>query len=249
MKISKILMIFFITSIAVGCAENDRKQPNQTEPTVQNGDNELSFRRVSMNEIRDTKPKDEWSEVQSVDLGTADGEPISILLYSEDSQNAESDVHAFVQHAGKLYDMGVNSYRLSELETQKLDGSFDDVVLLAGIGTKLTYWNVVAFDKKSDKLLSFEMVGRPEMIDLDSDGYKELVASFEGAHMNFPNVEIIRSKDAEMESAKVIEAQNSEDPEYARLVKQDSNFVFEVGKVQEEQPQRFKYENGRLIII
>lgn len=99
-------------------------------------------------------------------------------------------------------------------------------------------------------LYSFRTIGRPELIDLDSDGLKELVASFEGAHLNFPNIEIIRYKNEEMESAQVIELQNSEDPEYARLVKQGSDFVIETGKVREETTlQRFKYESGRLVRI
>jgi hypothetical protein len=213
---------------------------------------DLSFKRVSADEIPETKPKAGWSNIRTIDLGMADGKAISFLFYSKDIQNAEADVQAFFQYEGKLYDyeLGLLPYRLSEVEANKVDGSFDDQVVLAGTGTTLTHWNVIVFDKTSHKLRSFRTVGRPKLIDLDSDGRKELVASFEGAHLHFPNVEIIRYHDGELESAQVIESQNSDNPEFARLVRQSSDFVIEIGKAREEKaPQRFAYKDGRLTAL
>jgi hypothetical protein len=249
MQTGKIFLIILIMLSVVGCGEKNVKQPNQTQPAAHK---ELSFKRVSADEIPETKPQIGWSDVKTIDLGMIDGKPISFLFYSKNIEDAESEVQALFHYEGKLYDyeLGIIPYRLSEVEANKVNGSFDDKVVLAGIGTTLTHWNVIMLDKKTQKLLSFRTVGRPEMIDLDFDGHKELVASFEGAHLNFPNVVIFRYKNGEMESAQVIESKNSEDPEYARLVKQGSDYVIEIGKVREEiPPQRYKYESGRLVKI
>ncbi|TDF99729.1 hypothetical protein [Paenibacillus piri] len=248
MRVKLMLILIIVISLsAAGCGEKQGKQSDSAERAAQDGGHELTFNRVSLNELHDTKPEVEWIVIRTVDLGTADGKPISMLLYSEDSQNGEADVHAMIRHAEQLYELGANPFQLRQTEIRKLEGSFHDVIIIAGIGTNLTVWNVVAFNKSSGKLLTFETIGSPEVIDLDADGQTELVAAFEGTHLNFPNVEIIRFHNGEFESAQAVAAQNPEDPEYARLAMQSSGTVIEIGKLRDERPHRYKYENGRLV--
>lgn len=88
-----------------------------------------------MNEIPMTNPKLGWSYVKTIDLGMADGKPLSFLFYSKNSQDDESEVQALFQYEGKLYDYELETipYRLSEVEANKVGVSFSDKVVLAGI--------------------------------------------------------------------------------------------------------------------
>lgn len=122
----------------------------------------------------------------------------------------------------------LNGFQTAEnLRTQPLDGKFGGIVLIGGVGSDQTEWDVLGLNEDG-KLVVFPMIGRPQITDLDGDGEKELVASFEGAHLNFPDVEIARVKDGNLESARVIGATgNAEDPQYTRL-SEDGNLI-EIG--------------------
>lgn len=149
------MLIILITAFFIGCGETNGKQSNQTQPVAHK---DLLFKRVSAKEIPETKPKAGWSSVKTIDLGMADGKPISFIFYSKGSQNAESEMEALFQYDGKLfdYDPGIIPYRLSEVEANKVDGSIDDKVILAGIGTALTHWHVMMSIKTNICCTRFE---------------------------------------------------------------------------------------------
>ncbi|MHA6482093.1 hypothetical protein ACX1C1_09370 [Paenibacillus sp. strain BS8-2] len=203
MYIGKVILIILVTLSVSGCGGWHEKQDNQLQSATNNVTNrELLFKRVVTNEIPESTPPVDWSNVKTIGLGLVDDKPISVHFYSKDIldnsnniQNNNIEVQALFQYEGKLYDYEqIIPCQLSEVEARKVDGSFNDIVVLAGIGTAFTYWNIIALDKISNKLLSFQTIGQPEMIDLDSDGHEELVAAFEGAHINFPNMKSFDSR-------------------------------------------------------
>jgi hypothetical protein len=78
-----------------------------------------------------------------------------------------------------------------------------------------------------------------------------LVASFQGAHLNFPDVEILRRNNGRIESSRVNDAAGgAEDPQYARLLNDNGNYLIEIGKVREEGSGRqYKYMDDRLVEV
>jgi hypothetical protein len=168
-----------------------------------------------------------------------------IIVY----QDASGSEHALAKHAGSYY-MLSGVYNAETVRIQPLEGEFGCFDLIGGVGSDQTAWDVLGLDKEG-KLVMFSTIGRPEFADLDGNGTKELAASFEGAHLNFPNLELVRVNNGPMESAQVINAnEGGKDQLYARLLNENGSYLIEIGKVREERSGRqYKYEDERLIEI
>jgi hypothetical protein len=212
---------------------------------------QLNFHPIHIKEIKQGTPKKGWIQVKTIEIGKLDAGRVLVHFYVE-SDN-ENSVYAFVEHVGKLYELGdvAYSYGLDDVLVQRVNQSFNDgeknINIIAGLGTAFTYWDILAFDQKNGRWLTFEVMGRPEMVDLDHDGRKELVAIFEGAHLNYPDVAIARLNKGMLELSEIAEQIGKSDKQYVRITKEDGSFVFETGKVNEDQPQHyFRYENGQL---
>ncbi|MDQ0899362.1 hypothetical protein [Paenibacillus sp. V4I7] len=239
-----VALLVVLVFMMIGCSAKQKQSGPVT--AVQHNPVPISFKTISTNEISISQSKQEWSETKNIDLGTVDGKRTSIHLYS-DGQIANA--HAFIEHGGKSYNLGADYGNLGTVKNVKLEGSLGSVKLLFGIGTDLTAWTVVAYE--SGKIVTFEVLGLPEWIDLDKDGRGELVASFEGGHLHPPNVEIIRFEEGKLESARVIDKTDAANPKVALLEKQDAGNFIVIGKAREEKPlyNHYKYEKGQLVAV
>lgn len=235
---SAAIVVFLTALITVGCSNgNADKYSNQEQQDVL----QLSFKHTAVNELFPKKMNEDWTMTKEIKIGDT-----AIILYEDKS----GDDYTLAKHVGKYYDLG-GVYNIENIKTQTLGGEFGDIELIGGIGTDFTYWDVLGLDKQSGNLVSFQTIGRPEMMDLDGDGSEEMIASFEGAHLNFPNIEIVRINNGQMESAEMIDQSgNEEDPKFARLSKESVVVVIEIGKVREDGSEhQYKYENGQLVEI
>ncbi|MGM0882860.1 MAG: hypothetical protein ACQEXQ_17720 [Bacillota bacterium] len=228
-----VLLIAFIT---VGCSNgNDGKPSDQEQQDIL----QLSFKQTAVTQLLPKNANEDWTVTKEIKIRDT-----AIILYEDGSR----DGYALAKHAGKFYDLG-GVYNVENIKTQMLEGPFGDIELIGGIGTDLTSWEILGMYKQSGNLMLFQTIGRPEMIDLEGDGSEEMIASFNGAHLNFPNVEILRLNGSEIESAEMVDqTSNSEDQKFARVLKKSGDVVFEIGKVREDGTERqFTYENGQLV--
>lgn len=201
---------------------------------------ELSFQPKEIVEPHPKAPGEDWTVTKEQSIRDT-----VIIVY----QDASGSDQALAKHAGSYY-MLSGVYNAETIRIQPLEGEFGGIDLIGGVGTDQTAWDVLGLEKEG-KLVMFSTIGRPEFADLDGNGTKELVASFEGAHLNFPNLEIVRVNNGRMESAEVINAnEGGEDQQYARLLNENGSYLIEIGKVREEGSGRqYKYDDGRLIEI
>jgi hypothetical protein len=208
---------------------------------------QLAFSPVPLQNMAEGEPKTEWKKEQSIPMGEVDGESVLIHLYTDDIGNS---TFGFLEHRGKQYVLSDVAGSIDDVKVETINQPFNGILqVLMGIGTSYTTWEVVAYDATQGAWTSFETIGRPQIIDLDGDGMQELVANFEGAHLNFPNVEIVRVNNGRMDSARVIDTSGSaEDPQYARLFHDNGRYLIEIGNVREDVPGRkYRYEDGSLV--
>jgi hypothetical protein len=120
------------------------------------------------------------------------------------------------------------------------------IKVFAGIGTSYISWDIIAFDGEQGKWTTFEVMGRPQIMDLDGDGSEEMVVSFEGVHLNPPDVEIVRWNNGTLEFSQIAAQSGVSGKPYARLTMKDNLPVIEVGDVAEEIPQQYKYQGNSI---
>lgn len=220
-------------------SNNASTQTGSTE-TEKQEIKELSFQPVKISQPEPRTPSKEWTVAMEENIGDT-----MIALYKENTDSGFDT--AFAKHAGNFY-MLSSVYDAETVRIQPLKGVFGGIKLIAGVGSDGNEWNVLGVDKNKNFVM-FSVIAQPEFIDLDSDGTKELVASFLGTHLNFPDIEILRFKNGHMESARVIDAYGDmEVPYYARTVNNNGTYLIEIGKVREEGLSRqYRYDDGRLI--
>jgi antitoxin component YwqK of YwqJK toxin-antitoxin module len=94
------------------------------------------------------------------------------------------------------------------------------------------------------------VLGIPQLIDLDKDETNELVASFNGGHLNPPNVEIIRYEEGKLESTQVVDETDEVKQKFALLEKQDTGTTIVIGNMREEKLEyHYKYQKGQLVAV
>jgi hypothetical protein len=233
---SKYVVLLFAASLALaGCSSGSEAS---SEDSREQGAIELVFNNKTVVEPKKETLGEGWTVKKEDKLGESE-----VIIY-EDTSGVDLVV---MKREGEHYLLsGIHTEE--NLETQPLDGEFIGIDLIGGVGSEQTEWNILGLNKEGN-LVVFSMIGRPQITDLDADGEKELIASFEGAHLHFPDVEIARVKNGSLESARVIgSSDNADDPQYARLLS-DGNLI-QIGKVREERSGRqYEYDGGRLIPI
>jgi hypothetical protein len=226
--------------------DNNPKQTNtastQTDRTETEKQDviELSFELIETSEPQPGTPGEDWIVTKEQTIGDT-----AIILYKDGSGSAFDT--AYARYAGNSY-MLSSVYNPETVRIQPLECEFGGIQLIGGVGSDQTAWDILGVNKEG-KFVMFTMIGRPELADLDGDGTQQLVAAFEGAHLDFPNVEIVRVKDGHLESAKVINGPGGmDDPQYAHLLNDNGSYLIEIGKVREDGLGRqYRYGNGRLV--
>ncbi|XEC94470.1 hypothetical protein AB6A23_24670 [Paenibacillus tarimensis] len=232
----------FLVQLAVllalsGCANENSGQPT-TNSLHKQDIKKLSFVQKTTKELQSKAPDEDWTVAKKVSVGNT-----AVIVY-EDTSGGN---HSLIKHRGNYYVLN-NFYDAKTVRIQELKGDFGDIKLIGGVGTDLTLWDVLGLNMEN-KLVSFETIGRPQMVDLDRDGTKELVASFEGAHLNFPNIEIVRVT-GRMESAVAISqsAIQEDNLQFARLTNVNDSYQILIGKVREEGTERQYFYTGDQLV-
>lgn len=115
---------------------------------------------------------------------------------------------------------------------KSLNNGKQEYQVIGGIGTPFTEWTTLGYDKDNGRLISIPTIGRPQIVDLDHDGKYELVAVFDGTHLNPPNVYILRGNNGNFEIADIIKVTGSQ---YAKLYENENKTVLiEAGKNNDE---------------
>lgn len=245
LNIVKSIMFFLICLALVACSVNTNEPINSSiESATGKHTITLTFNEVPTSILKPSKPPQELNEIRTIALSKTKGALNTLQLYQNED---ETDTYAFIKHNDIYYSIGVYSVNPDEVKIKEINENIGSHHLLLGIGTDYTMWNLVAMKSGSDSLVEFGSIGQPYLIDLESNGKNELVCSFEGVHLNFPNVQIFREKDNRLESAIIINKQDNENPEYARFLFDDET-LFEISKVREEGNfKRYQYQDGLLV--
>gem|GEM_PF-6319268 len=243
MKVNVFLfvMVFVWVFALSGCANGVAGQPpagEQEEQMIMH----LSFKPKSIVPLQPQAPDDDWSIAHEQRIGNA-----AILVYQDESGNSWT----FARYEAKTYMLG-GAYPAETMKIQPLESEFGGIKLIGGVGSDLTAWDILGLDKEG-KFITFQAIGRPEIMDLDGNGTTEIVASFEGAHLHFPNVEIFKVTHGQLESAEVTDPSSfpiGEDLPYARFFKDNSTSLIMIGKAHKEGAERlYRYEDGHLLEV
>ncbi|MDI4647479.1 hypothetical protein [Cohnella hashimotonis] len=240
------LLISGCCGLTNGNLNNNPKQSNSTSSqtnrtkTEKRDVKELSFELKETSEPQPGTPGEDWTVTKEQTLGDT-----AIVLYQDGSGSAFDN--AFAKYAGNSYKLN-SVYNSETVRIQPLKGEFGGIQLIGGVGSDQTAWDILGVNKQG-KFVMFTIIGQPQFADLDGDGTQELIATFKGAHLNFPDVEVLRVKDGHMESAKVINGPGGmEVPQHAHLLNDNGSYLIEIGKVREDGSGRqYRYDKGRLV--
>lgn len=256
-----LTMVLILSGCALTNAESNEKteqKPVQSHSTENKNQNEnqsiqLTFKPVTMMDVTQGEPKKIWEKVKSISLGEQDAAQVSIHLYVEPGN--ENSAYAFLEHKGELFEFGdvADTFGLDDVVVESVNQSFlsdkKNIKVFAGIGTTFTGWDIISYDEEHSKWLRFEAIGRPQMIDLDGDGIKEMIATFEGAHLNAPDISIVRWNNGHLEFSEIAAQSGISDKSYARLIIKDNLPVVEIGELGIEKSEYYKYTKGLLVKI
>ncbi|WP_281884810.1 hypothetical protein [Paenibacillus sp. YYML68] len=207
-----------------------------------------------MQALTEGQPKPDWDHVKSVVLSDAADAPIEAHFFVEKGNVGRAgEAYVYLEHKGRLYELGdvAASYGLDEVAVELLKPPYtsgvNDVRIIAGLGTSFTTWHLIGYDEADGKLLTWQVIGRPRLLDLDGDGLTELVAVFEGVHNNPPDLAIFRSTNEQLEVSNMNSQSGRTGIPYTRLMLENDQPVIQAGDFLTDTSVHYRYVKGILI--
>lgn len=170
---------------------------NQSEDQIQNYNLpdtiKLSLSKVKLDRIEQAGDFEFLNELKSERLGNAGKSQINITLYSDKDNN----IFGVFKHKSKNYMLtylgyahDINSIEIHKLQLKfKFNGGIIDLV--SCIGSSTLGYTYVIFNEASNSWFSFHNWGKPQVIDVNQDGIKEVILQFGGMHLNAPELNIL----------------------------------------------------------
>ncbi|MFF2481475.1 hypothetical protein [Paenibacillus sp. NPDC058071] len=231
--------------------------PNESPPATSfAAEIELAFTPLQMNPLNKERPSRQWLLAGELPLGNVLDQPATLVLFGEDDQEISdtSPLHAMIRHNDDYYVLPYELLGIPSIENSSLfllNYSFSERYLLVG-GLEL-YANgpglvgYVVYDIANGQWLTFDRWGKPQIIDLDSDGKEDFIIQFEGLHLSFPDLTIYAwSGEDIQESESVQVAVTGISKGYALL---GSERKIEIGTLESETHALYVYREGKLIRI
>jgi hypothetical protein len=216
---------------------------------------DLSFKPLQMDQLKEDKPKKEWALTKEIPFGEVKQQKIVLDIYQEtiNMNNSTAKIHAMVQFNNTFY---LIQDELMEIPTVEHSTMYllqhklsDKFILLGGIELfangpgRIAY---IVYDIVHDKWLTFENWGKPQFVDLDSDGEDEFVIQFEGLHSSFPDLTIYTWYKGNIEGSESVKSavMGRSVAGYAKL---GIDKKITISTVKEDALAKFAYDKGRLL--
>jgi predicted small secreted protein len=262
---SMVILSVLTSSIALsGCNATDGGDISQEQCKVGveekennaevNKDINLSFEPVIPKELVKSDPNEEWIKAKTIKYWEMAGQKeTTVHLYIDNTQKRieNADVYAYLEHKGNLYIIGhVGSYGLESISINSVDRTSDginEIEIIGGVGAAYVQMVIVSYNKEKDDWIKLVQMGSPEVVDLDQDGKKELIATSRGSIPPF--VHIYRWNGNQFEMADV---ERDKRNNFARLRNQTGSYIIETGHWEYDKPVKsdfYKYDNGKLVKI
>lgn len=257
------ISIFFLTMVMLLCAcsnnENLELHPQGNNNIASNlpidetnkCDVELNFTTVEKEILIENQPDISWILGKSIYFGDFPNQIESTIhLYVENSIKAEeSAVYGFLEHEGKLYEIGVvSNYGIDSVNVNLIDRTFDqikEIEIIGKMGAIYIEMKLISYNETSKNWGNLLTMGSPQIVDLDEDGLEELIAVSTGSIPSF--VDIYRWNGNCFEKSSVTDETNNV---YAILNIIDNEWVIETGSYVEGETLEStlcRYEKGKLI--
>jgi hypothetical protein len=225
---------------------------------------DLTFKALPLEELRTASISPDWKLVKSIPFGTIGQEQAELNVYDENLENnilPKTYVGLLkVKEAQYL----IQDLSASLVEKEQFDCSslcvfqrfFPDQTRYKLLGSLELFANgpgrklFIVNDVTSGTLKSFERWGEPGFIDLDADGTDEFIIEFQGLHLSWPDLTIVRSgKDTLEICDSVVNSIRKNPGDYVNLLR-DSNppMILFSNAVSEDEPiYYYSYSNGKLL--
>jgi len=224
----------------------------------------LIFKPLELEKLQQGGPSSGWKLNKTIPFGQVDGEPVSLDIYTEEPKDSYTStmVYGVLQVHGITYvirdlshdfisDVSIDS-PIYEVFGQLFDGQRKYVLIGAvemfanGPGLKM----YVVRDVESGELSTFSDWGEPSILDLNGDGIDEFVIEFQGLHMSWPDLTLVKAEGGKLEkSGSVLEAIRRNG--WKAALKREQTPIIEISNVWEESPlvYRYVYKQGTLVRI
>lgn len=216
---------------------------------------DLVFKPLQLDQLKEEQPRKEWVLSKEIPFGEIKQQKVVLDIYKDanNGNNFSSNIHGMIRFKNSFYNLQDELMEIPTVENSSLfllNQQFSDqFILLGGVelfsnGPGLNAY--IAYDVLNDKWFTFENWGKPQIVDLDSDGEKELVIQFEGLHLNFPDLSIYTwSKGIFKECGSIKSAVMGENVQgYATI---GTNKKITVSTVQQDEQAIYTYDNGKLL--
>ncbi|WP_040951429.1 hypothetical protein [Gorillibacterium massiliense] len=244
----------------------DLKQTETPDPLPPLPDTiKLTFRPLQLESLQPGKSDSAWKRLKSVPFGTDMQGEMTLTLYEE----SKDDVYFPKQWNGVLQDKR-RSYLIRDLsysfgqaganqeppnvivfnrfisgqERYKLIGAIE--MNANGPGLYL----LIVEDAKSGELAGFEEWGTPGFIDLDGDGADEFIVEFQGLHLSWPDLLLIRPENGNLVAASVLQSVRRNHEDLAVLNRISKPPVIDISNIMSEHEPvyEYSYRNGILTL-
>ncbi|WP_239616819.1 hypothetical protein [Cohnella mopanensis] len=214
----------------------------------------LNFSPLQLDEVLRGKPLPEWKHIKSIPFGRIENSKAVLDIYEVDesaNSHQKNGILKFKDNqilipnlSASLVENDQYSCRevcvfqkyFSNQNRFELIGSID--VSLNGPGLK-TYF---IYDEINKKVMSFDLWGEPSFIDLDGDGNDEFIIEFEGLHLSWPDLSVIKTINGELKlSSSVFDTIQKIQGDFAKLKKDMNPIVISLSNVRSENEPIYDY--------
>ncbi|GGG61051.1 hypothetical protein [Paenibacillus radicis (ex Gao et al. 2016)] len=222
----------------------------------------LSFAALQLEELQQGGPDEEWTLMRSIPFGKINKHDAVLSIYEENRENEMLPR----SYSGVLL-VNKTSYWIRDVSSSlAVDNEEADQTrlfqrMLPGqtryelIGGLELFANgpgralYLIYDHEHNRLTSFESWGKPDFIDLDGDGEDEFFIEFQGLHLSWPDLSILRVNNGVIElSSSVVDPIRRNQGDYAALIRDQQPPLIRLSNIQnEEVMDDYLYLNGKLI--
>ncbi|MFF2091368.1 hypothetical protein [Paenibacillus sp. NPDC058174] len=228
----------------------------------------LSFTPLQLEELQQGVPDKKWTLKRTISFGQINKREAELSIYEE---LGESDIISRSYYGVLL--VNKTSYLIRDVSASlAADNAETDctqtclfqrmlpgqtryeliggIELLANGPGRALY---LVYDHEKHQLTSFESWGMPDFIDLDGDGADEFIIEFQGLHLSWPDLSILRVNNGVIElSPSVVDPVRCNQGDYAVIIRdQQSPPLIRLSNIQYEDKvmDDYLYSKGNLIKI
>jgi len=247
-----ICLLWFL----LGCG-NEEIMSTPKETATKPDRIDLVFNPLQLDELqRISVLTTDWELVNSIPFGQIEGKEIELDVYKvkPEDEYLGTQLNGILKIQEARYQIIDLSSSLIEIERvecpqvclfQRLFSNQEQFELLGSIelssngpGLKLYVIN----DLINKNLNSFTSWGEPSFIDLDDDGNDEFIIEFQGQHLSWPDISLIRANNGLMEeSASVLSSFSKNQGDFAKLTMGNKPPLISISNVDSENEPVYHY--------